>query len=236
MLQCDKEGAEVERVKTEMSSKVRQSHSKSPAMPGTPEAIPQGSLNSPSPGQALVLTTAAAPEQAELLPEEWGGDVPMVSVSAKTGMGIDELLETITLMSEVRNTLPPFRACSLRLFPTALDHRSQNPEHQLSHTSYSCLAYTRSPTSLPSRIGSQPVPSSRPTWTVAAARSPPCSCRTEPSRSAIPLSQGLRSERCGGFTRDLHPLHPVPMPSDAPQPNKFLFFRFPADQGRCPNT
>lgn len=37
-----------------------------------------------------------------LVVEEWGGDVIAVPVSAKTGMGIDELLENILLISEVR--------------------------------------------------------------------------------------------------------------------------------------
>jgi translation initiation factor IF-2 len=37
----------------------------------------------------------------EVLPEEWGGDTMMVKVSAKTGEGIDDLLETILLQSEV---------------------------------------------------------------------------------------------------------------------------------------
>lgn len=36
-----------------------------------------------------------------LVPEEWGGDVICVPVSAKTGMGIDKLLETILLVSEM---------------------------------------------------------------------------------------------------------------------------------------
>ena len=36
-----------------------------------------------------------------LVPEAWGGDVPVVKVSAKTGEGIDELLETILLEAEV---------------------------------------------------------------------------------------------------------------------------------------
>ena len=36
-----------------------------------------------------------------LVPEEWGGDVICVPVSAKTKMGIDKLLETILLVSEV---------------------------------------------------------------------------------------------------------------------------------------
>lgn len=37
----------------------------------------------------------------ELVPEEWGGDIICVPVSAKTGMGIDKLLETILLVSEM---------------------------------------------------------------------------------------------------------------------------------------
>ena len=37
-----------------------------------------------------------------LVVEEWGGDVIAVPVSAKTGMGIDELLENILLVAEVR--------------------------------------------------------------------------------------------------------------------------------------
>ncbi len=37
----------------------------------------------------------------ELVPEEFGGEVLCVDVSAKTGMGIDKLLETITLQAEI---------------------------------------------------------------------------------------------------------------------------------------
>ena len=35
-------------------------------------------------------------------PEAWGGDIPFVNISAKTGMGIDELLETVVTIAEVR--------------------------------------------------------------------------------------------------------------------------------------
>lgn len=38
----------------------------------------------------------------ELLCEEWGGDIICVPVSALTGMGIDELLESILLVAEVK--------------------------------------------------------------------------------------------------------------------------------------
>ena len=37
-----------------------------------------------------------------ILPEEWGGDTIFVPISAKTGMGIDNLLETIHLVAEVQ--------------------------------------------------------------------------------------------------------------------------------------
>ena len=40
--------------------------------------------------------------QYELVPEEWGGDVICVPVSALTGAGIDELLENVLLIAEVK--------------------------------------------------------------------------------------------------------------------------------------
>ncbi len=40
--------------------------------------------------------------QYELVPEEWGGDVICVPVSAHTGMGIDSLLESVLLVAEVK--------------------------------------------------------------------------------------------------------------------------------------
>ena len=40
--------------------------------------------------------------QYELVPEEWGGDVICVPVSALTGMGISDLLESVLLVAEVK--------------------------------------------------------------------------------------------------------------------------------------
>ncbi len=37
-----------------------------------------------------------------IMPEEWGGDTIFVPISAKTGMGIDDLLETIMTVADVR--------------------------------------------------------------------------------------------------------------------------------------
>ncbi|MGN1047967.1 MAG: translation initiation factor IF-2 [Eubacteriales bacterium] len=41
--------------------------------------------------------------QYDLVPEEWGGDVMCVPVSALTGQGIDELLEDVLLVAEVKD-------------------------------------------------------------------------------------------------------------------------------------
>ncbi|PXW27151.1 translation initiation factor IF-2 [Paraburkholderia caballeronis] len=45
-----------------------------------------------------------------VVPEEYGGDSPFVSVSAKTGAGIDELLENVLLQAEVLELTAPVEA------------------------------------------------------------------------------------------------------------------------------
>ena len=40
-----------------------------------------------------------------LVPEEWGGDTPVCPISCKTGQGIDELLENILLVAEMKELL-----------------------------------------------------------------------------------------------------------------------------------
>lgn len=39
--------------------------------------------------------------ELEVLPEEWGGDIPFVEVSAKARLGLDELLEVLLLVADV---------------------------------------------------------------------------------------------------------------------------------------
>lgn len=39
--------------------------------------------------------------ELEVLPEEWGGDIPFVEVSAKAGLGLDDLLEVLLLVADV---------------------------------------------------------------------------------------------------------------------------------------
>ena len=40
--------------------------------------------------------------QHELVPEEWGGDTMVIPISAKTGMGIDDLLDSVNLVAEMQ--------------------------------------------------------------------------------------------------------------------------------------
>jgi translation initiation factor IF-2 len=46
----------------------------------------------------------------EVVPEEYGGDVPFVAVSAKTGQGIDDLLENVLLQAEMLELQAPVEA------------------------------------------------------------------------------------------------------------------------------
>src|SRR3546814_12976045 len=39
--------------------------------------------------------------QYEVVPEDWGGDVQFIPVSAKTGAGIEDLLDAISVQAEV---------------------------------------------------------------------------------------------------------------------------------------
>ena len=42
----------------------------------------------------------------ELVPEEWGGETIICPISAKTGMGIDNLLDMVVLTAEMRELKP----------------------------------------------------------------------------------------------------------------------------------
>ena len=79
-------------------------------MPQTKEAV----QHSRAAGVPLIIAVnkmdkeAADPDrvktelsQLEVISEEWGGEHQFVNVSAKTGMGVDELLEAISLQAEV---------------------------------------------------------------------------------------------------------------------------------------
>ncbi len=58
----------------------------------------------------------------ELVPEEWGGDVMCVPVSALTGMGIDQLLESVLLVAEIKELKAnPDRAAKGSVIEARLD-------------------------------------------------------------------------------------------------------------------
>ena len=46
----------------------------------------------------------------QVVPEEYGGDVPFIGVSAKTGQGIDDLLENVLLQAEILELTSPVDA------------------------------------------------------------------------------------------------------------------------------
>ena len=58
----------------------------------------------------------------EIIPEEWGGDTPCVPISAKTGMGIDDLLEMVTLVADMKELKAnPDRAAKGTVIEARLD-------------------------------------------------------------------------------------------------------------------
>ena len=65
--------------------------------------------------------------ECDLVPEEWGGDTVICPISAKTGQGIDELLEMVILTSEVQELKAnPNRAAKGTVIEARLD-RTRGP-------------------------------------------------------------------------------------------------------------
>lgn len=80
-------------------------------MPQTKEAIDHAkaakvpiivAINKIDKPGANIERTMTSMTEAGLTPEEWGGDTAFVKISALTGKGIDELLETILVISEMK--------------------------------------------------------------------------------------------------------------------------------------
>ncbi len=63
----------------------------------------------------------------EVVPEEFGGDSPFISVSSKTGMGIDELLENVLLQAEVLELKAPVDAMAKGLVVEAQLDKGRGP-------------------------------------------------------------------------------------------------------------
>jgi translation initiation factor IF-2 len=63
----------------------------------------------------------------EVVPEEFGGDSPFVAVSAKTGQGIDDLLEQVLLQAEVLELKAPVDAMAKGLVIEAQLDKGRGP-------------------------------------------------------------------------------------------------------------
>ena len=63
----------------------------------------------------------------EVVPEEFGGESPFVSVSAKTGMGVDDLLEQVLLQAEVLELRAPVQAAAKGLVIEARLDKGRGP-------------------------------------------------------------------------------------------------------------
>jgi len=63
----------------------------------------------------------------EVVPEEFGGDSPFVEVSAKTGQGIDNLLEQVLLQAEVLELKAPIEAAAKGLVIEAQLDKGRGP-------------------------------------------------------------------------------------------------------------
>jgi translation initiation factor IF-2 len=63
----------------------------------------------------------------EVVPEEFGGDAPFVAVSAKTGAGIDDLLEQVLLQAEVLELKAPVAAMAKGLVVEAQLDKGRGP-------------------------------------------------------------------------------------------------------------
>ena len=65
---------------------------------GVPIIVAVNKIDKPGADPQRIMTEVS---ELGLMPEEWGGDVPYVNISAKQGIGIDELLETVTVVAEL---------------------------------------------------------------------------------------------------------------------------------------
>ncbi|VTU27096.1 translation initiation factor IF-2 [Variovorax sp. RA8] len=63
----------------------------------------------------------------QVVPEEYGGDTPFVSVSAKTGQGVDDLLEQVLLQAEVLELKAPVDAAAKGLVIEAQLDKGRGP-------------------------------------------------------------------------------------------------------------
>ena len=89
---------------------------------GVPIIVAVNKMDKPGANPDKVLTEMA---EAGVMPEAWGGDVMFVNISAKTGMGIEDLLERILLISELQELKAnPKRYASGTVLESKIDKNS----------------------------------------------------------------------------------------------------------------
>ena len=71
---------------------------------GVPMVVAINKIDKPEANSDRVKTELVA---EQVVPEEYGGDVPFIAVSAKTGEGIDALLENVLLQAEILELKAP---------------------------------------------------------------------------------------------------------------------------------
>jgi translation initiation factor IF-2 len=71
---------------------------------GTPIVVAVNKIDKPEANPERIKQELS---QQQVIPEDWGGDTMFMEVSAKTGQGIDELLEAVLLQAEVLDLKAP---------------------------------------------------------------------------------------------------------------------------------
>ncbi|MDO9090542.1 MAG: translation initiation factor IF-2 [Burkholderiaceae bacterium] len=91
---------------------------------GVPIVVAVNKIDKPDANPERVKSELVA---EEVVPEEFGGESPFVSVSAKTGQGIDELLEQVLLQAEVLELRAPVDAMAKGLVIEARLDKGRGP-------------------------------------------------------------------------------------------------------------
>lgn len=91
---------------------------------GVPMVVAMTKIDKPAANPERVKQELVA---EEVVPEEYGGEVPFVAVSAKTGDGIDDLLENVLLQAEVLELKAPVEASAKGLVIEARLDKGRGP-------------------------------------------------------------------------------------------------------------
>jgi len=91
---------------------------------GVPIVVAMNKMDKPEANAERLKSELVA---EEVVPEEFGGESPFVAVSAKTGMGIDDLLEQVLLQAEVLELKAPVDSMAKGLIVEAQLDKGRGP-------------------------------------------------------------------------------------------------------------